>query len=541
MRIPLFRSIWIANILSNFGGLIQSIGASWTMTSLTSSSTLVALVQASTTLPIMLLSLWAGAIADNLDRRKVMLAAQCFMLVVSAGLAAVAWSGLLSPWLLLAFTFLIGCGTALNSPAYAASAGDIVPRPMLPSAVALNSMGFNLARSAGPALGGVIVATAGAAAAFLVNAVSYLGLIVTLARWKTEPAPGHLPRETIGAAMAAGIRYVAMSPNLRIVLARALLFGLPSSATLALMPIVVRDTLHGDAMTYGLLSGAFGVGAVGGALVSVRLRRRLSPEGLVRLSVAGLAFGSAVLGLSPFIPLTIVGLLFAGASWVMALSTFNVTVQLATPRWVVARALSLYQMVAFGGMAAGAWLFGGLAESHGASISLLVAAAILIAGLLVGLRLPLPEAEAMNLDLLARWTEPETEVPVQSRSGPIVVTIEYRIAAPDIPAFLTAMNERRRIRIRDGARNWTLLRDLGDAALWLERYHVATWVDYVRHNQRRTYADVENFEEIRALHRGPDAPVVHRMIERQTSALTISREPGAREIAPPVTDPSQSA
>ncbi|MDI1296501.1 MAG: MFS transporter, partial [bacterium] len=204
LSIPIFRAIWIASLASNFGGLIQSVGAAWMMTSLSASTLLVALVPAATTLPIMLLSLWAGAVADNLDRRKVMLCCQLFMLLVSTVLAVTAWIGLVSPWILLGFTFLIGCATAINGPAWQASVGDMVPRSALPAAVSLNSMGFNLARSTGPALGGIIVATAGAAAAFLANAVSYAGLVVVLARWKPNRPPQLLPRERLGVAMLAG-------------------------------------------------------------------------------------------------------------------------------------------------------------------------------------------------------------------------------------------------------------------------------------------------------------------------------------------------
>lgn len=518
----MFRAIWIASLISNFGGLIQSIGASWMMTSLTHSPALVALVQSSAVLPIMLLSLWAGAIADNLDRRKIMLAAQGFMLLVAALLAFMAWRELLTPWLLLGLTFLLGCGIALNSPAWAATAGDLVPRPMLPAAVALNSMGFNLARAAGPAVGGVIVAVAGSAAAFVVNAFSYVALIATLARWKPERPVSPLPRERIADAMVAGLRYVAMSPHIGVVLLRSGMFGISASAIMALMPIVVRDQIGGGALVFGIFSGAFGLGAVSGALASTRLRARYTTERIVRTAIAGIALGCAVIGTSTQPAITVLGLLFSGACWVLILSSFNVTIQLATPRWVVARVLSLFQMVAFGAMAIGAWLFGELAEARGVDTALLAAGAVQLLGLAAALRLPLPAAEAMNLDPIARWTEPETAVQVEPRSGPIVVTIEYRIAESTIPAFLAAMDERRRIRIRDGARNWTLLRDLGDAELWLERYHVATWVDYVRHNQRRTHADAANFEQIRGLNIS-DQLVIHRMIERQTSALPAAR------------------
>ena len=237
-RHAIFRQVWVASLFSNFGALVQAVGAAWLMTTLSSSPQQVALVQASTTLPIMLLSLWAGAVADNHDRRLVMLGAQCFMLLVSITLAVCAWFGVLTPWLLLGFTFLIGCGGAFNNPAWQASVGDMVPRSVLPNAVALNSMGFNIARSVGPAIGGAIVAAAGAAAAFVLNAFTYVGLIVVLLRWRPERAPRRLPRERTGIAMSAGLRYVAMSPDLRLVMLRAALFGVAASAVPALMPLI---------------------------------------------------------------------------------------------------------------------------------------------------------------------------------------------------------------------------------------------------------------------------------------------------------------
>ncbi len=541
LSIPIFRAVWIASMASNFGGLIQSVGASWMMTSLSPSPTMVALVQSSTTLPIMLLSLWAGAISDNMDRRRIMLAAQFFMLFISLGLAIFAWAGWLGPWTLLSFTFLIGCGTALNGPAWQSSVGDMVPRTALPGAVALNSMGFNIARSTGPALGGIIVATAGAAAAFLANAVSYLGLIAVLGRWRPEAPPRPLPPEKILTAMGAGIRYVAMSPHIRTVLVRAIFFGLAASAVPALMPLVARDHIAGGPLTYGLLLGAFGIGAVAGGLASRRLRARLTTEWIVRLATLVLALGTAITGISGSLPLTMAALFVAGTGWIVALSTFNITVQLAAPRWVVGRALALYQMFAFGGMAAGAWLFGEVAGVHGVGAALFAAAAAQVAGGLIGLLDPLPQVEDLNLDLLSRWTEPATAVPVESRSGPIVITIEYRIAQADILAFLGEMTERRRIRMRDGARHWTLMRDLGAADLWVERYHVPTWLDYVRHNQRRTHEDAANAQRIRELHRGPDNPQVHRMIERQTGSLPIDRGITPRELSDPMTDPTRSS
>lgn len=522
---------------SNFGGLIQSVGAAWMMTAMSGSPQLVALVPAMTTLPIMLLSLWAGAVADNLDRRKVMLACQLFMLVTSSSLAFFAWQGWLTPATLLGFTFLIGCATAVNGPAWQASVGDMVPRSQLAHAVALNSMGFNLARSVGPALGGVIVATAGAAAAFLINATSYIALVGVLSRWRPERPPKLLPRERLGEAMRAGVRYVSMSPRIKRVLGRASLFGVSASAAAALMPIVARDLLGGGALVFGLLSGAFGMGAVAGALGTRRLREIWSVETIVRVAASALAIGTLTVALSDWLPFALIGFALGGAGWVAALSNFNVSVQMSAPRWVLARAVACYQMTAFGGMALGSWLFGAVAEDHGVVTALLLAASLQFVTALMGYIWPLPQIGEDNL-LPKPWEVPEPAVPIAPRSGPVVVTIEYRIAAGSVVPFLIAMGERRRIRLRDGAHGWSLLRDLADTELWVERYHVATWTDYVRHNQRRTVADVANSEAIMALHQGGKPPVVHRMIERQTASLPVGRGPETPGIDMSLTGPA---
>lgn len=515
LSIPTFRAIWLASLASNFGGLIQSVGAAWMMTQISREADMVALVQASTTLPIMVFSLASGAIADNFNRRTVMLAAQGFMLVVSVALTFAAWQGLLTPWTLLAFTFLIGCGTALNNPSWQASVGDIVPRANLPAAVALNSVGFNITRSVGPAIGGFIVAAGGAAAAFAVNCLSYLALIGVLFFWRPQIATSRLPREQLAAAMGAGLRYVAMSPNILKVLLRSFLFGLSSVAVLALLPLVARELVQGGPTLYGGLLGAFGVGAIGGAFLGGRLQAWLASEWIVRLAFVGFAICSATLALAPDAAAIALGMMLGGASWVLALALFNVTVQLSTPRWVVGRALALYQTAAFGGMAVGSWLWGVLAENNGPAAAMLMAAGASLAFGAVGFLLPLPARAELDLSPLNTWTEPDVAVPIQPRSGPIEISIEYVIDEGDIPEFLDAMEERHRIRVRDGARNWQLLRDLADPRLWIESYETPTWVEYVRHNSRRTNADAAWTERLRSMHRAPGLPAVHRRIVRQ--------------------------
>ena len=539
LRVPIFRAVWIANLFSNFGTIIQSVGASWMMISVSGSAVDVALVQSSTTLPIMLLALVAGAVADSVDRRLVMLASQALMLVASTVLAIFGVVGHLTPWMLLAFTFLIGCGTALNGPAWQASVGDMVPRAAVPGAIALNSIGFNIARSVGPAIGGAIVAAAGAGMAFLANAVSYLGLIVVLIRWKPPQSERLLPRESLGSAIGAGIRYVALSPHLRLTLGRATLFGLAASASNALTPIIARDLMAGGPLTYGLLLGAFGVGSVSGALGSGRLRDRLDMEGIMRCATLALILGLVVSAISRSLPLTMAALFLSGAGWVVALSSFNASIQLGSSRWVVARTISIYQMCAFGGMALGSWGFGALAQARGVGDALLAAAALHAVGFVAGFVKPLPELGGRNLDLLNRWTEPDTAVPVRERSGPVVVTTHFRIAPENMLAFLTVMDERRRIRMRDGARHWRLLRDLADERDWVERYQVPTWLEYVRHNQRRTHADVESAQTLRALHEGSWPPPINRMIERRTGSIPTPDEQTTTDLSPPLTDPTR--
>ncbi|MCH8686739.1 MFS transporter [Pedomonas mirosovicensis] len=551
-RHPVFRAIWIASLISNFGSLIQSVGASWMMTSIAGSADMVALVQASTTLPIMLFSLAAGAIADNFDRRVVMIAAQGLMLAVSIALTAITFLGLMTPWLLLSLTFLVGCGTALNGPAWQASVGEQVPREDLPGAVALNSISFNIARSVGPAIGGALVAAAGAAAAFLANALSYVGLITVLVGWRRNPPPRQLPREPLASAMMAGIRYAVMAPAISRVLLRGLSFGVAGSAVWALMALIARERLHGGPLTYGLILGAFGIGAVLGAFVSTHLRRRLRNETLVRWAMAGYGIGTAIAGVSTVLPLTMAGLLLAGAGWVLALSTFNVSVQMSSPRWVVARALAVYQTVTFGGMAIGSWLWGHFAEQVGLADAMVASGIAVLASAALGLWRRLPQMETLDLTPVYRDALPTPKVELDLRSGPVVLQIEYRVDPGDAMAFLAVMDERRRIRQRNGARGWSLMQDLTQPELWIERYHSATWGEHLHQRARITVADREVDRRVLAFHRGEEPPRIHRLLERPPGALPAGSRQAPRDLSrgavvdptlppqsPPVAKPEQ--
>jgi MFS family permease len=513
----IFALIWSASLVSNFGSLIQTVGAAWLMTSIAPSPDMVALVQSSNSLPIMLLSLVSGAAADIWDRRLLMLFAQGLMLVVAIVLTIIGFMGQITPWTLLSLTFLLGCGTAFYSPSWQSSVGEQVPRADLPSAVALNSLAFNIARTTGPAIGGIIVANAGPPAAFLVNGISYVGLIVVLAFWRRPKPVPFLPPENMLMAIGAGVRYARLSPDIRTVLIRGLLFGLLGSSVWSLMPLVARDLIGGNAVTYGVLLGAFGSGAVLGALGSTSLRKRYSNEVIVEASTAGYGIACVVTAISSWHALSVVALMVAGASWVLALSTFNVTVQTSSPRWVVGRCVSIYQMVTFGGLAAGSWLSGEVAQHFGLVTCLVYSGALMAVSALLGRKLPLRQPEGLNLDPSRTWSsESRAQLDRLIDTGPVVVTVEYRIAPEDGDAFRLAMHELRRIRRRDGAKRWSLMQDMESPEIWVERYHSPNWVEHLRRHHRFTVSDREIERRALDFHRGDEAPRVRHLIERRT-------------------------
>jgi len=525
LKIADFRALWMWLPLSNLGAVVQAVGAAWLMTSLTSSADMVALVQTATTLPLVIFSLAAGALSDNFDRRTIMLYAQVFMLVVSATLAVLAWFGGLTPWLLLGFTFLIGCGTTLNNPAWHSSVGDLVPKSHLAAAISLNAIAFNVTRTVGPAVGGVIVGAAGASAAFAFNTLSYVGLVVRLYLLKPFNAGSKLPREQLASAMTVGLHYVLLSPNIEAVLLRVFMFGFATIAVQALLPLVARDLLGGGPVVYGGLLGAFGLGGVAGGFIGHWLRERLSGEGVTRLNHIASAAATMALPLAPNVWVAGFLLMFCGAAWLLTYSHCNITVQMLTPRWVVGRALAAYHTAAFAGIALGSWVWGLVAEEYGVAASLVAAGVVTLLGAGGSVILRMPDIVPRNLDPLERRHEPKVAIALERRSGPVVIMIEYLIGEEDEAAFLTVMNERRLVRGRNGARNWSLMRDTENPMLWIETYHTPNWTEYLRHNERTTHADAEVTERIRALHRGDEPPKVHRLIMRPTWAVGSTPKP----------------
>ena len=491
LREPAFRRIWSASVLSNFGQLILGVGAAWEMTRLTSSPSLVALVQTALMLPLMLVAVPAGAVADMFDRRRIAMTGLTFSALCGAVLTTLAWLGLTTPWILLAFCSLIGAGVALYSPSWQSSISEQVPPQQLPAAIALGSISYNVARSFGPAVGGLIVLTAGAKSAFAINALCYLPLLVAFYLWNRRHVPSRLPPERIDRAIITGARYALHSGSVRTVLVRAFVFGLAGASASALAPLIAKNMLGGNASIYGLLLGSSGVGAVTGALAVGWISHRMSNERVCR--VTALVGGAALLlvGLSRSVPLTCVGLLIAGAANIITIASFNIAVQLAAPRWVTARSLSLFSSALTGGIAIGSVLWGVVASRWAVEVAVLASAAALCSTPLLALLFPLPHSVLTGAEAVELNHEPEVAMALTMRSGPVVIEVDYRIGADLARPFYDAMRKVQRSRMRNGAFNWSLSRDIADPDLWTERYQFPTWSDYLRSRERFTQADLD--------------------------------------------------
>jgi MFS family permease len=513
LRYAVFRRIWIAGLLSNLGLLIQGVGAAWQMTLMTSSADMVALVQTAALMPTLLISIAAGAIADMHDRRIVALTGLSVALAAAAALSVLAFRDALTPYVLLGFSFLIGTGMALFQPAWQASVNEQVPAETLPQAVALNGISFNIARSFGPAIGGVIVAAAGAVASFVVNALLYIPLIVVLLLWKRNLEPARLPPERLTRAIVSGVRYIVHSPHLRTVLTRTLLFGVIGSATPALMPLLARDLLGGGARLYGIMLGAFGLGAVIGALNVSTMRRKFAAEPSVRVCSLIMGLSVIAIALSRWPAVTALALVVAGAVWMLAIALFNIGVQLSAPRWVAGRALAAFQASIAGGVALGSWAWGHVANTAGVSETLLLSGAVMLVSPLIGfwLRMPVVATPSDDAELLA---DPEVHLSITPRSGPVVLEIEYRVDQKRAREFHNLMQKVQLSRQRNGAYGWSIARDIADPELWTERYHCPTWLDYLRQRNRPTQQERALTLSAQEFHTGPEPVRVRRMLER---------------------------
>lgn len=529
LKNTVFRVIWLAGLVSGLGWLIQTVAMSWLMATITDSSVMVALVQAATSLPSFILSIFAGAIVDNFNRRRIMMAARFFMASTAAVLTILVAFGILNPWIILIFSFLAGCGIAFNDPAWQASVGDIVDRRDLPAAVTLTSVGFNTVRSVGPALGGVILATFGPLTALALYTLGHVAPLIAIWRSKWTVSRPALPPEALLTAIADGLRFTSLSAEIKAATARGILFGIAGVATLALLPLVVRDQLKLGAVTYGSLMAGFGAGALLAGLSSTRLRRKFSDEQMLRLACLFCATCALILGLTHTAVLAGLALMLGGAGWVLGWSGLGISVQWASPRWVVGRTISIYYALTFGGIALGSWLWGAVTEQTSVSHALFVSSASCILVAALGAILPIHQRKDADVSTSSEIETPSISLDLQPRSGPIAVRIEYAIPFQTTEAFLALMLQRRRCQARNGARRWTLTRDLHKPEIWTESFRIPTWNDYLRFNYRQTATDRALEAEVKALHRGEAPPVPTLSIERPTAsprkATTFPPEP----------------
>ena len=493
---PIFRALWIATVASNIGTWMEDVGESWLMVSLTTSPMLVALVETAGSLPVVLLALPAGALADVVDRRRLLLITQGWMLVSAAALGLLTLAGMVTPWLLLLLTFTLGLGTAMNGPAFQAILPEIVPRREIPAAVTLAGVAVNVSRAVGPALGGLLVAAAGPGVVFLLNAVSFLGVMGVIYRWQRAPQQSTMPPEHVFGAMRAGLRYVRNAPELLAALIRTAAFILCASALWALLPVQARHALGLGSFGYGILLGCIGSGAVTGAAFLPKVRKKISNNLLVVGATVLFAGVTAVLA-HVHVPVAAgAAMILGGIAWIAVMSSFNTAAQAAAPAWARARALSTYSLVFMGGMAIGSAAWGAVAAHFGVTTALTCAAIGLIIGIAASLRYILIGGDELNLAPSALWPEPVVVLEPNPEEGPVLVQIEYWIDPNRAREFRRAMRDLRRIRRRDGAIRWGLFRDPAEPGRFVESFLVETWVEHLRQHVRVTESDREIEERI---------------------------------------------
>ncbi len=508
LKIRRFRTLWVASIFSNVGSFLQAVAASWLMLELTGSATWVGLMAASSTLPLLFLSLAAGAIADMFDRRWVLVIAQATMGASAAAMAVLTVMDRITPGTLLALGLLLGTGLAFNLPAWQATVPDLVPRGMIASAVALNSVAFNVARAVGPALGGFIIVVAGPELAFSLNALSYLGVIVVLiALARVMPTPDREETSMVN-AIALGVRFARFTPAFRRVLTLAAMFAMTSAVVQSILPNRTEE-LGGGAGAYGILLGAMGVGALGGGFsrqaVSNRLGRTTLPisVGLFSVATVGVGLGSSM-------ELVIVAMLAAGVTWVWALATLNATAQLMSPEWVRGRAMSLYTLSFVGVLPLGSILAGWVADRIGADNTYILLGVVGVAvGFLVApaLRIP-PLAEVESPEFDESRTQPDHVVTV---GGPVLITTSWDVDHRRLDEFLAVMQEVRLVRLRTGAYRWRLYRDASNPHRLTELFLTVSWEEHLNQHRRIDDASAAILRRARSLDMSGGARTTHRI------------------------------
>lgn len=511
LRQPVFAVLWAASVLGNTGTFIRDVASSWLVTDLSNAPAAVAMVQAAGTLPIFLLAIPAGVMSDILDRRKFLIVIQLGLAAVSATLVALSYSGLLSVSSLVALTFMGGIGAALMGPTWQSIVPELVPRESLKSAVALNSLGVNIARSIGPAAGGFLLAAFGAALTYGIDVLSYVFVIAALIWWPRPRDADDALSERFFGAFRAGLRYTRASRELHIVLLRAAIFFAFSSSIWTLLPLLARNNLGGDARFYGFLLGAVGVGAIAGAFLLPTLRRRFDNDGLLLRAAIVTSIVMMILSFAPPQWIAILVLVVLGGAWIVALTTLNGAAQAILPNWVRGRALAVYLTVFNGAMAAGSIGWGAVAEAVGISTTLQAGAVgLFLIGIVLN-RIKLPAGEA-DLVPSNHWPEPLTAEPVEHDRGPVLILIEYRVHKEQQAEFLKFLAQLSAERRRDGAYNWGVTEDAADPEKIVEWFLVESWVEHLRQHKRVSKADADLQQETLKYHVGPEKPVVRHLL-----------------------------
>jgi MFS family permease len=504
LRYPVFRSLWIATVVSNIGGWMYNAASGWLMTSLSPSPLVVSLVQVANSLPLFLFALPAGALADLFDKRRLILALEVLTTLFSAVFALLVMLHAVGPTLLLFFIFALGVLGALETPAWQAIVPLLVPASALSSAVAVNSVGVNISRVIGPAITGGIIVGFGIAAPFWLDAFSNAGVIGVIFRWRPPPrATAALPAESLTGAIRTGVRYARYNPALRATLARAVGFFLFASAYWALLPLVARTQLHGGAALYGTLLAAIGAGAVSGALFLPRLNARVGADGIVVLGEAGTAAALVLFGLAHQPWVAVLACVLAGLSWIGVLAILNVSAQMVLPDWVRGRGLAVYVTVFFGTLTVGSALWGLAAEHLGLPVAHYLAGGGALIALWATRRWTLQSGPTADLRPSMHWPPPVLAEGMDKDAGPVLVTVEYHVAAEKREAFLAALVPLAYERKRDGAYDWNVFQDAAHPERIIETWLSDSWLDHLRQHRRVTRADRAVEERVRSLAREP--------------------------------------
>jgi MFS family permease/quinol monooxygenase YgiN len=507
---PVFRMLWSTWLVANICMWMNDVAAAWMMTSMTTSPIWVALVQSASTLPVFLLGLPSGALADILDRRRYFIMTQFWVAGVATVLSIAVISGVMTPALLLALTFANGVGLAMRWPVFSAIVPELVPRVQLPAALALNGVSMNASRIVGPLVAGALIAGAGTEYVFVLNAVLSVISGFVIMRWRRDHAPSPLGRERLVSAMRVGLQFVGQSARLRAVLLRIAIFFFHSTALLALLPLVARGLHGGDAGTFTLLLASMGAGAIVAALNLPRLRQMMPRDVLVMRSTLLQSVSMAVMAFAPNAWVAVPAMALNGMAWITCANSLSVSAQLALPDWVRARGMSMYQMAIMGASAAGAALWGQVSTWSSVSTGLLVAAASGTAVMLVAQHLVSDLSIEEDMTPSRQFKVPVAEEP--PGVGNVVVTIEYLIDPARADDFRALMQESRRSRLRQGALEWELLRDVNKPGRFIEQIVDESWTEHLRRFDRVMASDVALRERKLAFHLGDEPPVVARCV-----------------------------